>query len=423
MLARWVRRFSAVFAAVAVAAPLLAAAQTQSELESQQQELAKEREALQTEISGLREDAIATARKAQDLESELTAIEQRLAELEPQEAAKRAELLEQRAKLAELLAALQRLALQPPESLLITPGAPLDHVRSAMLLGVAVPEIEQRAEALRGELDALAELRADIVEQRAALDTRAEELQAERARLERIVEEKQGLQAKLQSESAEIATRLEKIAEEAEDVEELVVELDKQAEAFSARPTPRPGEIQEAALPPAEETPPEAAPSGPETAGPEAMPAPRPEISLTKPGEIRAFPDSPGGLLTPVRGRIERGYGSKRDNGETIQGLVLTARPAAQVVAPYDGKVAYAGPFRRYGLILIIEHDGRYHTLMAGLERIDAVVGQWVLAGEPVGVMSSREGRNPELYLELRRAGKPVNPLPWIENLNSKAEG
>lgn len=395
-----------------------AAAQTQSELESQQEELAAERAALETEIAGLRDDAIATARTAQDLESELTEIERRLAELEPREKTMRAELVEQRAKLAELLAALQRLALQPPESLLMTPGAPLDHVRSAMLLGVAVPEIEKRAQALRGELDALAELRADIEDQRAALDARAEDLAAERARLEKIVADKQAIHARLRTEGAEIEAQLEEIAARAEDVEELVAELDKQAADLAARPTPRPGDLQEAALPPAEETPPETDP-----ASPGAISAPRPEVALAQPDDIRPFPETPGGLLSPVRGPIERSYGSHRENGEKIQGLVLAARPSAQVIAPYDGKVAYAGPFRRYGLILIIEHDGRYHTLLAGLERIDAVVGQWVLAGEPVGVMSSREGRNPELYLELRRAGKPVNPLPWIEHLNSKAEG
>jgi septal ring factor EnvC (AmiA/AmiB activator) len=245
-------------------------------------------------------------------------------------------------------------------------------------------------------------------------------LAGERARLERILAEKQDLESGLRSERAEVTERLEEIAEAAENVGGLIVELDKRAaEASTAQPTLRPRELQEAALPPAEETPPEAA----DSTAPEVMPAARPEVALARPSDIRAFPENPGGLLAPVRGNVALGFGGARGDGETSQGLVLSTRPSAQVVAPYDGKVAYAGLFRRYGLILIIEHDGRYHSLLAGLDRIDAVVGQWVLAGEPVGVMSSRDGRNPELYLELRRAGKPVNPLPWIENLNSKAEG
>ncbi len=422
-----IRRIPAVCGAALAATLLCATAQAEEQadqraLQSQRDELGQEAAALEAEIEALREAAIGAARNAQNLESELTEIEGRLGELEREEAAKQAQLSEQRDRLAQLLAALQRLALQPPESLLMTPGAPLDHVRSAMLLGIAVPEIESRAAALRGELDALAALREDIEGQRAALGRRAEDLSAERKRLDAIVTEKQALESGLRTQSAAIAQRLEELAERAENVDGLLVELDKHAtETFTARPTPRPSDLQQAALPP----------QGPQTpsAGaqddrpPELMPAPRPSIALARPSDIRRFPDDPGGLLAPVRGNLALGFGGRRESGEVSQGILLAARPGAQVVAPYDGKVAYAGLFRRYGLILIIEHDGRYHSLMAGLERIDAVVGQWVLAGEPVGVMSSRDGRNPELYLELRRAGKPVNPLPWIENLNSKAEG
>ena len=102
---------------------------------------------------------------------------------------------------------------------------------------------------------------------------------------------------------------------------------------------------------------------------------------------------------------------------------MIAARPGAQVVAPYDGKVVYAGNFRSYGQILIIQHGGRYHTLLAGLDRVDAVVGQWLLAGEPVGIMGAPHGGDPELYLELRHAGKPINPLPWLATSGPKVRG
>jgi len=72
---------------------------------------------------------------------------------------------------------------------------------------------------------------------------------------------------------------------------------------------------------------------------------------------------------------------------------------------------------------LIIEHGGRYHTLLAGLDRIDAVVGQWLLAGEPVGTLGSAQNENPELYFELRRAGQPINPLPWLATTGDKVRG
>ncbi|MCW9046109.1 MAG: peptidoglycan DD-metalloendopeptidase family protein, partial [Alphaproteobacteria bacterium] len=89
-------------------------------------------------------------------------------------------------------------------------------------------------------------------------------------------------------------------------------------------------------------------------------------------------------------------------------------RLGAHVVAPYDGRVVYAGPFRGYGQLLIIEHGEGYHTLLAGMERIDSVVGQWLLAGEPIGVMSKNKSKKPTLYLEMRKDGHPINPVPWL---------
>jgi septal ring factor EnvC (AmiA/AmiB activator) len=118
-----------------------------------------------------------------------------------------------------------------------------------------------------------------------------------------------------------------------------------------------------------------------------------------------------------------RRYGQAGGDETVSRGIAIRGRPGAQVVAPYDGKVVYAGPFRGYGQILIIEHGGRYHSLLAGLDRIHAVVGQWLLAGEPVGVLGTPRNGNPELYLELRQAGQPINPLPWLATTGDKVRG
>jgi septal ring factor EnvC (AmiA/AmiB activator) len=126
----------------------------------------------------------------------------------------------------------------------------------------------------------------------------------------------------------------------------------------------------------------------------------------------------------PVRGRVVRLYDQESETaGAATKGISIQARSGAQVVAPFDGKVAYAGPFRGYGLILIIDHGERYHTILAGFDRIDAVVGQWVLAGEPVARMGDPTGDNPELYFELRRTGQAINPLPWLATTDDKVRG
>jgi septal ring factor EnvC (AmiA/AmiB activator) len=147
---------------------------------------------------------------------------------------------------------------------------------------------------------------------------------------------------------------------------------------------------------------------------------------LVRPDNVRAFPqgDAIPLLIMPVRGQLVLAYGQRALGADSVsKGISIQTRTQAQVVAPYDGQVVYAGKFRGYGQILIIEHDGRYHTLLAGLERIDAVAGQWILAGEPIGVMGSPQERSPELYLEFRHAGQPVNPLPWLATTDEKVQG
>jgi len=92
--------------------------------------------------------------------------------------------------------------------------------------------------------------------------------------------------------------------------------------------------------------------------------------------------------------------------------MKLETAPGAQVVAPFEGRIVYAGNFRGYGELLIIEHGEGYHSLLSGLARIDSAMGQWVVSGEPVGVMGRSDRGNPVLYVELRRNGHPINPLP-----------
>ena len=139
---------------------------------------------------------------------------------------------------------------------------------------------------------------------------------------------------------------------------------------------------------------------------------------------VRPIGEAQGRLTLPARGDIVQEFGQSGDYGATSKGVTIRTRAGAEVVAPYDGQVVFAGPFRGYGPILIIEHTEGYHTLLAGLSRIDAAPGQWLLAGEPVGVMGEqRDGDGPALYVELRRNGRPINPLPWLALHNGKVSG
>jgi len=135
-----------------------------------------------------------------------------------------------------------------------------------------------------------------------------------------------------------------------------------------------------------------------------------------------------GRLIRPVGGTVARSFGQSDPEGLRNRGIVIATRGDAPVVAPYDGAVIYAGEFEGFGRILIIEHGEGYLTLLAGLGRIGLQVGQRVLAGEPVGTMRPRQneggsGGRPELYVELRHNGDPIDPLPWFSGLTGKAKG
>jgi septal ring factor EnvC (AmiA/AmiB activator) len=273
---------------------------------------------------------------------------------------------------------LERLAVLPPEAVIAQPMPPSDLVRGAVLLRAAVPRIEDQAARLRDDLSALAITRRDIAERQRELTSRTAELAKERAHLDAILEKKGAQRRDLVEAERELAKRLTALGEKAGNLRDLFNRLEKErAEREGAAPGTSP-------------------PSEPES----------PSAAL--PGE------SGGNLPFPAAGRIVGRYGEQTDTGMTRKGIDLETRPGAQVVAPYEGRIVFAGQFRGYGQLLIIEHPGGYHSLLAGMARIDGVVGHRVLAGEPVGRMGNPKSGRPSLYVELRRNGQPINPVPWL---------
>ncbi|MEC7395571.1 MAG: peptidoglycan DD-metalloendopeptidase family protein, partial [Pseudomonadota bacterium] len=129
-----------------------------------------------------------------------------------------------------------------------------------------------------------------------------------------------------------------------------------------------------------------------------------------------------GSMNQPAQGRVIEGFGQDTGTGSSAKGATFRTRYRAQVVAPFDGKVVFVGPFKGYGQILIIQHGDAYHTLLAGMQRVDATLGQRLLAGEPIGIMGTQED-GARLYVEVRRKGQPVNPLPWFTAANDKVRG
>ena len=122
----------------------------------------------------------------------------------------------------------------------------------------------------------------------------------------------------------------------------------------------------------------------------------------------------PAAWLAPAEGRVARGFGAQTAGGPPSQGVALRTRANAQVIAPASATVAYAGPFRGYGHVLILNRDDGYAIVLAGLGTVRARVGETVIAGQPIGEMSNSDTQAPELYVEVRRNGQPVDPARWL---------
>jgi septal ring factor EnvC (AmiA/AmiB activator) len=391
---------------------------------AQQEDLKAKAAQLDKEISDLQAQAVKAAHEVQDTESQVTELEDTLAALSDEEKEKSAALEIERARLTQAVLALQRLSTQPREALLFSSETPIDAARTARLLGIIAPELDARARSLQSDLNELHEMREQMAQERDQLAKAVTKLAKENNRLSDLIRKKGQVQKSTLAESASGQAKLEKLGGQAKNLQDLIERLNKaKAETGPAVAAPVPSNQQVAALAPGSTT---AAPSTAQR--------------MQQPANFRNFPDAgridaKNPIFAPARGRILTHFGDATDTGGASKGLVLETRAGAQIVAPFDGRIAFEGPFRSYGQILIIEHGGGYHTVLAGLDRVDAVVGQWLLAGEPVGSMAPVSGSisgapqgagdlspagRPKLYLELRRNGQPVDPVPWFSTADIK---
>jgi murein hydrolase activator len=393
-----------------------------------QAQFAKAAEALAQEIAKLRADSIATAKTAQIHESALSDLEEQLGVLNAEEAQKAAELTRHRAQQQQLLMALARLARNPPEGMALAPGDPLDTVRSALLMGAAVPPLEAQARRLRDEIAGLAQVRQQIAEAQAQERAERSSLDQEQASLTALIARKATLQQEAQQGVEQSNQRYLQLASQAADMQQLIERLDAERRVRDAELQKRRDEQDRVAEAERRDT--ERLMREQRKARPDerdqgvvvALPPPIIRDPTKPPPAARPFAKARGLLLYPVSGHLLRHFGENDELGVASKGLTLETRDAAQVVAPYDGRVLFAGAFKGYGQILIIEHGDGYHSLLAGLDRVDGTVGQWLVAGEPVGTMSRGDAK-PRLYLELRHDGQPINPLPWLAARDEKVSG
>ncbi len=355
---------------------------------------------LEREIASLAEDRaelnarlIDTAAAIRAYEDGIVRAEARLDTLGLRQTELTERLADRRVVLTDLLAALQRLGRNPPPAVLVRPDDALSAVRSAMLVGAVFPGVRHEADTLSRDLSELIALRREILTERERLALQAEGLASERTQLDTLIAAKQRAEATARSDLDTARRNAELLAARAASLRDLIAELDAETERLS---------------------------------GPRGLSEREIAEALNDPSRIRpavAFDDARGRLPLPVSGVLLTSFGGDDGIGGTASGLSIGARSGAQVIAPADGWVVYSGPFRSYGQLLIMDAGDGYHLVLAGMDTISVSLGQFVLAGEPVGQMGQPAiasasvtaigQAQPVLYVEFRDDGQPIDPAPW----------
>jgi septal ring factor EnvC (AmiA/AmiB activator) len=388
-------------------------------LRAEQQKAAETQQRLQAEIAAIGQDRsklnqalIDTAARIRTVEAQIATAEERLKPLDSKEHTIRQSLDSRRAVMAEILAALQRIGRRPPPAVVARPEDALESIRAAMLLGAVLPEMRSAAQSLSTDLKELVRVRKEISEEHDRLAHDRDALSEERSRMTMLLDGRKKQQADAEKALEAERQRAASLARQADNLKDLIGKLEQ-------------------GLDPATRV---ARGSGPAAKG--GSTAHQEFAALKDPGRLGpalAFASAKGMLRLPVNGVKIRDFGASDRAGGTERGQSIATRPGAQVTAPCDGWVVYSGPFRSYGQLLILNAGGGYHVLLAGMERISVELGQFVLTGEPVGVMGSGPqvassvvagSTQPVLYIEFRKDGTPVDPSPWwATSDNEKVRG
>jgi septal ring factor EnvC (AmiA/AmiB activator) len=379
--------------------------------QSENTQLAQEIALLRGDRAKLNADLVATSQRVREAEGRTTTAEQRVVALVTSETALRRSLETRRETIIEVLASLQRLGRKPPPAVLVRPEDMLQAIRTSMLLGAVLPELRQEAEIIVADLTSLARTRETLAAERDELARETELLRADRERVAALVSARQTQLESSESRLLEERRRVQQLVREAQTLKELISRMEAEiasasraAAAARAAPLPSQNPAQAAAL------------------------APGALRDLARLQPKVAFQDTKGTLLLPATGSVLKTFGTPDGLGGRESGTSVETSRFALVTTPVDGWISFAGSYRSYGQVLIINAGGGYHMVLTGLDRVSVETGQFVLAGEPIasmgtspaGALVSETGAGlPVVYIELRKDGVPIDPGPWW----AKADG
>lgn len=350
-----------VAGAVLLASPVYAEKDVKAELaakKAEQAETAKKSKQIAAEVSGLKDKLVGTSLNLRLTEKSLSSAETRLEELQARKKAYLDNLYKDEEAIGGLVTAARKYNGLSTSQLLLQ-STPVDAARAALIMKSMLPDLQEQASYFRSQLAEVAQIERDITGQ---MEVKAEELNklnGQKKELAVLLEERNSLYKQTEKDRKTQEAAVQKLAKEAKNIEELVAKIQPKAT----------------------------------------------KTSKTAASNYKL----PSSIILPVSGKITTGFGETDGLGAKSEGVTFEARSESAVVTPLPGTVKFAGPFQKYKQILIIEHAGGYHSLIAGLGRIDTVVGAALDAGEPVGTVE-KASSEANIYYELRHNGEPINP-------------
>ncbi len=321
-----------------------------------------------TDVKLIQEQLRQAAKDESEQQSAYDALTAEMEELRGKATTAKTALQESAQRQTGALGMMLRLAQLPAAAWWLYDGISLDQERRMLLLRGAAQGLGAQAEKLRQAIAAVDTLQKQLEAKQTEVVAAKAKLQERVGLLNTMIAERQKMAREHRAAFSNLQQEVTKLASAASDLRGL---LDKMA----ARPQPKP-----------------------------SKPGAGAESEARDAGEDEAS-------LMPVSGRIARTFGSKDTYGITSRGLTLSAKAGTRIVAPMGGKAVFVGPFKGYGTIVILQHTGGLHSLLAGFGKVDLELGQKILAGEPIGqVAAGKNGGLGEIYFELRRNGEPINP-------------
>jgi septal ring factor EnvC (AmiA/AmiB activator) len=348
---------------------------------AQEKELKNKVDSAKKDIKKTKQSLIKLADSIQDKEKNLSELESKIKTLEDEKSDIISRLEKDYGSISDLILAIERIERVPTQALIARPGAPHKTAQSALLLKSIIPGLKARADILKEDLDKLNSIEETLIQEKKNLDEGLLKLDREHNKIASLLTKRETIYKQTNKEYKQQKQAVEQIANEAKTLKELIDKVEKENAKRKASLTSQKRNRRALLTNP---------------------------VSMPRAGTPRY----------PINGVLLTAYGELDEIGAVSKGLTIEGRQNALVMSPMGGIVRFAGFFKTHGKIVIIEHKNGYHSLIAGLGKIDTIVGQSVEAGEPIGLMPALQNGQPQLYYELRQKGKPINPTKKFSELS-----